>query len=295
MIELRHLRYFAAVAEDLSFRRAAARIHIDQTSLSRAIRDLEDQLGVILFVRLPRKLHLTPAGLRLLKEVRRLFIRLERVKRTVRETHTLYQAPLRIGVADGIAQPRLAECLRSWRAVAPEVPLELAEMRAGEIISALKSEEIEVGFSFGIPDDVAIAQTPAWRYRLMAVLPRGHELASREIVALSDLLAFPLLSCNEDCLPGLLWQTRTIVRKYIDRATLAGEACTLSGYVTRIAVGTGVGLGDEGHALTLQRSDVVALPLAEEEHITTFVLHKHQRFGICDPVQRFLTYIDALS
>lgn len=295
MIELRHLRYFNAVAEDLSFRRAAARIHIDQTSLSRTIRDLEDQLGVILFVRLPRKLHLTPAGLRLLQEVRRLFIRLERVKRTVRQTHTLYQAPLRIGIADGIAQPRLAECLSGWRAVAPEVPLEIAEMRAGELIGALKSEEIEVGFSFGIPDDEAIAQTPAWRYRLMAVLPRSHELSSREIVALADLLAFPLLSCNEECLPGLLWQMRTIVRKYIDRATLAGEACTLSGYVTRIAAGTGVGLGDEGHALTLRRSDVVALPLAEEEHITTFVLHKHQRFGIADPAQRFLTYIDALS
>ncbi len=295
MIELRHLRYFVAAAEDLNFRRAAERIHVDQTSLSRAIRDLEEQLGAPLFVRLPRKLHLTPAGLRLLREARRLLIRFERIKRTVRQTHTLYQAPLRIGVADGIAQPRLSECLGDWRAVAPEVPLELAEMRAGELIGAIKSEEIEVGFSFGIPDDEAIAQTPAWRYRLMAVLPRSHELASREIVALSDLLAFPLLSCNEECLPGLLWQMRTIVRKYIDRATLAGEACTLSGYVTRIAAGTGVGLGDEGHAQTLRRSDVVALPLAEEEHITTFVLHKHQRFGIADPVQRFLTYIDALS
>lgn len=295
MIELRHLRYFIAVAEALNFHRAAERIHIDQTSLSRAIRDLEEQLGVPLFARLPRKLHLTPAGLRLLREARRLLIRLERIKRTVRQTHALHQAPLRIGVADGIAQPRLSECLSSWRAVAPEVPLELAEIRVDELIGALKSEEIEVGFSFGIPDDEVIAQTPAWRYRLMAVLPHSHELASQEIVALSDLLAFPLLSCNEKCLPGLLWQMRTIVRKYIDRATLAGEACTLSGYVTRIAVGAGVGLSDEGHALTLRRSDVLVLPLAEEEHIITFVLHKQQRFDIAAPVQRFLTHVSTLS
>ncbi|VTU33303.1 Ben and cat operon transcriptional regulator [Variovorax sp. PBL-H6] len=295
MIEIRHLRYFIAVAEDLNFRRAAERIHIDQTSLSRAIRDLEDQLGTPLLVRLPRKLHPTPAGLRLLKEARKLLTRFERIKRTVRQTHALYQAPLRVGVADGIAQPRLSECLSGWRAVAPEVPVELTEMRVGELVGALKSEEIEVGFSFGIRDDEAIAQTPAWRYRLMAVLPRGHELTSREIVALSDLLAFPLLSCDEDCLPGLLWQMRTIVRKYINRATLAGEARTLSGYVTRIAVGAGVGLGDAGHAQTLRRSDVVALPVAEEEHITTFVLHKHQRFGIAGPVRRFLTHVGALS
>ncbi|WP_285411428.1 LysR substrate-binding domain-containing protein [Variovorax sp. efr-133-TYG-130] len=191
--------------------------------------------------------------------------------------------------------PSISECLTSWRAVAPEVPLELAEMRAGELVGALKSEEIEVGFSFGVPNDEAIAQAPAWRYRLMAVLPQSHELASREIVALSDLLAFPLLSCNEKCLPGLLWQMRAIVRKYIDRATLAGEACTLSGYVIRIAAGAGVGLGDEGHVQTLWRSDVLALPLAEEEHITTFVLHKQQRFGTAAPVKRFLTHVGCLS
>lgn len=295
MIELRHLRYFLAVAEDLNFRQAAERVHIDQTSLSRAIRDLEDQLDVPLFVRLPRKLHLTPAGSRLLREARRLLIRFERIKRTVRQTHALYQAPLRVGVADGIGQPKLSECLSRWRVVAPEVPLELAEMRARELVAALRNEEVDAGFSFGVPDDEAIAQTPAWRYRLMAVLPCKHELASRPAVALSDLLAYPLLSCNEECLPGLLAQMREIVRKYSNRTTLAGEACTLSGYVTRIATGVGVGLGDEGHTQTLRHEGVVALPLAEKEHITTFVLHKLQRFGIAEPVQRFLTHVSSLS
>lgn len=295
MIELRHMRYFIAVAEELNFHRAAAKIHIDQTSLSRTIRDLEEQLGAPLFVRRPRNLHLTPAGLKLLSEARRLLVRFERIKRRVQQTHSLYQAPLRVCVADGIAQPKLSECLSGWRAIAPDVPLELAEMRVGELVAVLKSEEFDVGFSFGVPDDEVIAQAPAWRYRLMAVLPRGHELTSLEVIALSDLLAFPLVSCNEDCLPGLLWQMRSIVRRYVDRATLAGEACTLSGYVTRIAAGAGVGLGDEGHARTLRRSDVVALPLAEDEHITTFVLHKHQRFGISEPVQRFLTHVGALS
>ncbi|MBS0429443.1 MAG: LysR family transcriptional regulator [Proteobacteria bacterium] len=295
MIELRHFRYFIAVAEDLNFRRAAERIHIDQTSLSRSVRDLEEQLGAPLFVRLPRTLQLTPAGVRLLREARKLLIRLERVKRNVRQTHALYQPPLRVGVADGIAQPKLSECLSGWHSVAPQVPLELLELRAGELLGALKSEEVDIGFSFGVADDDAIAQAPAWRYRLMAVLPHSHQLVNRKVVSLSDLLAFPLLSCNQERLPGLLWQMRTIVRKYIDRVTFAGEACTLSGYVTRIAAGAGVGLGDEGHAQTLRRSDVLALPLAEEEHITTFVLHKHQRFGLSEPLQRFLAYVRTLS
>lgn len=295
MIELRHLRYFIAVAEALNFRRAAERIHIDQSPLSRAVRDLEEKLGVPLFVRLPRGLQLTPAGLRLLTESRELLIRLERVKRTVRHTHALYQAPLSIGIADGIAQPRLSECLNRWRLVAPEVPLEIAEMRARELASALRNEEVDVGFSFGVPDDEAIAQRPAWSYHVMALLPSGHELAGRSEIPLPELLSFPLLSCNEERLPGLLGQIRKIVHKHTEQPTLAGAASTLSGYVTRIAAGAGVGLADAGHTWALQRDDVLAVPLAEGEHITTFVLHKHQRFCITEPLQRFLAHVSTLT
>ena len=295
MIELRHLRYFIAVAEDLNFRRAAERIHIDQSSLSRTIRDLEEELSIPLFVRLPRSLQLTPAGLRLLTEGRKLLVRLERIKRTVRQTHALYQAPLRVGVADGIAQPKLSECLSLWSLHAPEVPLEIAEMRARELVSALRNEEVDVGFSFGVPDDEAIAQTPAWRYHVMALLPPSHELAERSAVALPELLSFPLLSCSEERLPGLFGQVGMIVRKYTEQVTLAGTASTLPGYVTRIAAGAGVGLADAGLAQALQRDDVLSLPLAEEEHINTFVLHKHQRFGIAEPLQRFLAHVSTLS
>ncbi|QIL45500.1 LysR family transcriptional regulator [Acidovorax sp. HDW3] len=79
-MELRHLRYFVAVAEELNFRRAAERVHIDQTPLSRTIRDLEEQWGVTLFVRAPRRLELTPAGIKLLVHARSLLIRLERTR-----------------------------------------------------------------------------------------------------------------------------------------------------------------------------------------------------------------------
>lgn len=295
MSDLRRLRYFVAVAEELSFRRAAERIHIDQSPLSRAIRDLEDELGVSLFIRMPRALQLTPAGLKLLTECRKLLIRLERVKRTVRHTHALYQAPLCIGVADSIAQPRLSECLNRWRLVAPEVPIEIAEMRARELADALRNEEVDVGFSYGVPDDDAIAQTPAWRYHVMALLPSAHELAGRSAIPLPELLSFPLLSCSEERLPGLLGQMQSIVHKHTDQPTLAGAASTLSGYVTRIAVGVGVGLADAGHTWALQRDDVLAVPLAEEEYFTTFVLHKHQRFGIAEPLQRFLDHVSTLS
>lgn len=294
-MELRHLRYFIAVAEELNFTRAAERVHIDQTPMSRAVRDLEEELGVQLLLREPRRLRLTPAGARLLDEARKIFIRVERTKRVVRKIDCLYQAPLRIGVADGIAQPMLSDCFTRWQIIAPEIPLELKEMRARELALALRREELDVGFSFGVPQDDAIAQGPAWHYRLMAVLPCAHELASLKVLPMSVLLSFPLLACSEERLPGLFLQMQSIVRRYTEHATIVGVADTAPGYVTRIASGVGVGLGDDGHTQTLLRKDVVVLPLAEDERIITYVLHKRQRFGLAEPVQRFLTHVSTLS
>lgn len=294
MIEFRHLRYFVAVAEELNFRRASERVHIDQTPLSRTVRDLEDRLGVQLFVRLPRKLQLTPAGSRLLVEARKVFIRLARAQRAVRETDARFRAPLRIGIADGVAQQRLSQCLVRWRAEAPQVHLELTEMRAPELAQALRLEELDAGFSFGLPDEDAVAQQPAWSYPAQALLPLGHELAARPELPLAELLAFPFVSYHAGRLPGLRQQMRAMFERHAATPTIAGEACTLNGYVTRIAAGMGVGLTDAGHIATLQRSDVVALPLREDERITTYVLHKRQRCGAADALQQFLALASNL-
>ena len=223
MIELRHLRHFVAVAEALDFRRAAERVHIDQTPLSRTIRDLEDQLGVQLFVRAPRKLHLTPAGIRLLKEARKVLIRIERAHRAVREADSRFRAPLRIGVADGLAQSKLSDCLVGWRGVAPEVHLELTEMRAPELVHALQREELDDGSSFGVVDK-SLAQHPAWSYAAMALVPRDHELASRPVLQLAELVAFPMLSVGRDPVDDVQHCLRPCVMAYlVDPLDRGGE------------------------------------------------------------------------
>lgn len=294
MIELRHLRYFIAVAEELSFSRAAERVHIDKTPLSRTVRDLEDELGVQLFVRSPRRLILTPAGARLLEEARKLFIRFERTKRAVRQTHSMHQAPLRVGVADGLAQPRLAECFARWPMVVPAVPLELAEMRAHELVTALNREEVDVGFSFGVPESDSLTQEVAWSYPLMALLPQGHELTHVATLSLDEVACFPMIACSANCKPGVCRQMDAILARCSRAPTIVAEACTFTGYVTRIAAGLGVGLADSGHADTLRRDDIVAVPLVDDAHLHTYVLHKHHRFGLPEVVQRFLSHAKSL-
>ena len=290
MIELRHLRYFIAVAEELNFRRAAERVHIDQTPLSRTIRDLEDRLGVVLFVRVPRKLQLTPAGAKLLDHARQLLIRLERIQRLVRATDARYREPLRIGVDDSTAQPKLANCLSRWRAVAPDIPVELTEMRTPELLVALRNEEVDVGFSFGLSDDEAIAQQPAWTSRIVAILPLGHELAGREMVSLDELYAFPVIYVHETYHPGLCRQMGVILQQRSLSPTIVGEAHTLSGCLTRVAAGLGVAVADADHMQAVRRADVAVIPLVEKLHFTTYVLHKRQRGDLSEALQRFLTH-----
>jgi DNA-binding transcriptional LysR family regulator len=294
MIELRHLRHFVAVAEELNFRRAAERVHVDQTPLSRTVRDLEAQLDVLLFVRTPRRLRLTPAGARLLEEARKILLRVERVKRVVRETGHRYGAPLRIAVADGISQPKLAQCFAGWRELAPETPLDLSEIHASELLAALRREEVDAAFSFGAQDDEAIAQERAWSYPLMTLVPADHELASFRALSLENVVAFPLIACHPDHKPGMRRQTDVIVRKHIAIPVIAGEASSMTGFITRIGAGQGIGMLDSGHLETLRREDVVAVPLVDDEHIITYVLHKHQRFGLSEALQRFLGYVKTL-
>lgn len=290
MIELRHLRYFIAVAEELNFRRAAERIHIDQTPLSRTIRDLEERMGVALFIRAPRKLQLTPAGTKLLDHARKLFVRLGRIQRIVRATDARYREPLRIGVDDSTAQPKLADCLSRWRTVAPDIPVELTEMRTPELLVALRHEEVDAGFSFGLSDDAAIAQQPAWMSRIVAILPLGHELAIREMVSLAELLAFPAISVHANYHPGLCRQMGEILQQRSLSPTIVGEARTLSGCLTRVAAGQGVAVADADHMHAVRRANVAVIPLVEKLHFTTYVLHKHQPGGLSETLQRFLTH-----
>ncbi|QFZ85192.1 LysR family transcriptional regulator [Variovorax paradoxus] len=294
MIELRHLRYFVAVAEELSFRKAAERVHIDQTPLSRAVRDLEERMGVTLFVRTQRRLQLTPAGAKLLEHARAIFIRLERTMRVVRETDARHREPLRVGVDDSTAQPKLAEWLSRWREVAPDIPVNLTEMCPAELLAALRSEEVDAGFSFGVPDDETIARQVAWVSPIVALLPAAHELACREVVSLAELLSFPAIACNAAYHPGLCQQMEAIFRRYSLAPTIAGEARTLTGYLTRVAAGQGVGMADADHMRALRRTDVVIVPLAEPVHITTYVLHKNQPNGLSESLQRFLAHATVL-
>lgn len=124
-LDLRHLRHFIALAEEEHFGRAAEKLNMTQPSLSLSISNLEQHLGVELFDRNTRKTEITHAGIQLLAEARRVFAALEQVEVTMRAVAHGYRGHLRIGIADALGQPRLAEVFALSREEEPDVALRI--------------------------------------------------------------------------------------------------------------------------------------------------------------------------
>src|SRR5579883_189326 len=127
-MELRHLRCFLAVAEELHFARAAERLHIEQSPLSRAIKDLEEELGVLLFARTTRSTRLTHEGHMFLEHVPRVFTALQQARDSVKAAANGFQGQLRIAVSDGMTPPRFSALLARCRQDEPEIEIRLFEV-----------------------------------------------------------------------------------------------------------------------------------------------------------------------
>lgn len=227
----------------------------------------------------------------MLSHARKLLIRLERIRRVVRATHTLHREPLRIGVDEATMQPMLAECLSRWRWIAADIPLDVTEMRTPELIGALRSESIDVGFSsLGAPSDDLVTQRPAWCTPLVGLTSPEHELAGRKVVSLPELLAYSFVAYSRSDLPGIHHQMNNILAQYSLLPKTACEAKTVAGCLTQVAIGQGVGIIGAEYVRESTRKDVVVVPLIEQVDVVTYVLHKKLHSGISEVVQRFLTH-----
>lgn len=193
LVDAEAIRSFLAVAEELNFRRAAERLHVDQSALSRRIRKLEAGIGFELFVRSTREVRLTEAGrvfyednLAILSQFRHSVARARRVSGGGGE-------PLRIGYMSFAALDVMPQALQTFRSAHPGASVQLRYLKTQGQKLALAQGEIDAGFMIGpfIHEDFATVAVAA--ERLMALLPEGHFLARRERVALADLAACDMI------------------------------------------------------------------------------------------------------
>jgi DNA-binding transcriptional LysR family regulator len=184
-MELRHFRYAVAVADTLHFGQAAQRLHISQPPLSQQIRQLEDELGVKLFHRTKRQVQLTEAGRMFIAEARVILAQAEHAANVAQRVGELGQ--LIVAVAGPADSQIFIEIFRTFAARHPSVRIALRNLSSAQQVEALREGRIHAGFVVTPVDDPAIAAETVQHYPIAIALPRGHRLASRHVVPLTEL------------------------------------------------------------------------------------------------------------
>jgi DNA-binding transcriptional LysR family regulator len=194
-MELRHLRYFIAVAEEQNITRAAARLNVSQPPLSRQIRDLGDELGTPLFERMRRAVRLTPAGWAFLEETYGVMRQVEQAVRAARGAVAGGRVELKLGYAPGPTQEFLRELLRRLRTDAPDLRIELHDLTTQEMMAGLRAGKLDAALAVQ-PQSAALRGLQFERMRedpLVVAVARDHRLATRRSVAPRELIPEPFV------------------------------------------------------------------------------------------------------
>ena len=189
-MELRHLRYFVAVAEEGHFGRAARRLNIVQPALSMQIRSLEEEVGGLLFVRTSRKVALTEAGELLLVEARRTLAQADRTKERVQSLVRGEIGSVRVAFSgNSVMSGRLQDDLRAFNRLFPAVQLDLSEMAPPRHSGAVASGQIDVSYtpSFGITFDPTLTTDKVGTWPMVLALAADHPLAKRKVLSVDEL------------------------------------------------------------------------------------------------------------
>lgn len=202
-MELRHLRYFAALAEELHFGRAAEKVFVAQPTLSQQIQTFEDELGMRLFERTKRSVALTQAGEALLPYARRILKEAERAEKAAHAAREGQAGYLRVGFEAPAMRSGLSRVIKAFRAEAPGVELSLEERGSRQQAEALREETLDVGFVLLPIDERGLRVKEVDEAPTALVLPAGHRLAGRQEVPLRELENEPHVMWARDVAPGV--------------------------------------------------------------------------------------------
>lgn len=242
-IELRHLRYFIAVAEELHFGHAAARLNISQPPLSQQIQILEQQVGARLLARTNRSVSLTPAGKQFLADSRQILSQVNDAAARAARLHQGETGELRIGFTSSAPFIKaVSDTLSSFRQRYPDVHILTRETNTREQIAPLNEGTLDLG----LMRNTQLPDTLAWqrilREPLLALIHRDHPLAAQASVSLAELASEPFVFFDPHVGTGLYDDILGLMRRYQLAPMIAqevGEAMTIIGLV---AAGMGVSI-----------------------------------------------------
>jgi DNA-binding transcriptional LysR family regulator len=270
-MELRHLRYFKAVAEHGSFSGAARGIFVSQSALSEQIADLERELGVPLFDRSERKLRLTVHGEIFLRESNKVLDGSDHAVALARRSFRGEVGTLRIGFFAGGVGTRFAELIHRFRTDRPEVQVSLTEMRPGAQTQALMDGSIDVAFTRRVPEPFAreLRSETLRHHRLDAVLPENHPLANGS-VDLRKLSSERFILCARQTAPAVFDKIIGLCSDAGFSPQVAALPIVRSSALMLVQAGEGISILPELHDMV--PSGLAACPLKSKDAFVELVM-----------------------
>ena len=293
-MELRHLRCFLAVAEELHFARAAEKLHIEQSPLSRAIKELEEELGVVLFARTTRCTRLTRAGKLFLGHVPRVFAALQQARDSVKAAAIGFHGQLRIALSDGITPSRLPALLALCRQEEPEIEIRFFEVPLSQQVRGLHDDLYDFGFAQSDEVGDGIVAIPAWKDALMVAVPARHPLLAHKRIPLDELLRYPLVLCDPRVCEGHAKHIDRILRRADTEPLIAERVATCDLMMALVSAGFALGFAGAARIAASPDSGVVARPLALRVPPLTTYLLRHEGEP-SDVLARFIERVQAIE
>ena len=247
-MELRHLRYFCAVAEEQSFTSAARRLHVSQSGVSGQVRDLERELGVTLLRRNQREVMLTPEGAVFLREAQDILAHAQRAVEIVTRASQGQYGKLAIGLCGPATSPFLPRLIREFKRRQPGVMLSLKDFEPAQQPSALANREIDIGFTRSVPAEFrkALRSEIYFSEPIVAVLPRGHALEGAEEIVLSQLSAEGIIVYAREGAPELFDAIIAMCRRARFSPNIVDTPRLWQTVLTMVEAGQGVALVPAG-------------------------------------------------
>jgi len=264
-MELRHLRYFCAVAEHRSFTTAARQLNVSQSGVSGQVRDLEKEIGVSLFRRNQREVTLTPEGSIFFHEAREILIRADRaVELAVRSSKGM-SGTLTVGLCGPATAVFLPKLIQKFRKQLPGVTVALRELNTSEQIDALLNGHIDIAFTRGISvESKALLNHEFFLSEpLVVALPKGHPLVREQAVALNQLSKERLILYFREGSPEVFDSIVAMCKKAKFSPRIGDTPRSWQSILTMVEAGEGVGIVPAS-VQYLRSDDVVYRPLKDK-------------------------------
>jgi len=244
-VELRHLRYFVAVAQMENVSRAALKLHVSQPALSRQIRDLEDEIGFCLLERTAKSVRLTEAGRVFLNDARALLQQAAEAVKKARAVAGAEPAELHVGYSPAPFAHVLPKALRAFQSAMPDVHVRLHDLSYQAILAGMREGRLQLGLIVRPPKATSLGDLryeELFRERVCVAVAPQHPFARRRTIPLAEVASEPLIGLTREDYPGYYDILSIVFSKANRKPRVVEEHDSMSGVISSVEAGTGVAM-----------------------------------------------------